>query len=168
MDVTAPAGSRPLGRLHPITLLMEEVIDHFTGLGFEVATGPEIEDEFHNFDALNIPKDHPARDVWDTFYTDRREIPRTHTSSVQVRTMLSRRPPFRIVAPGRCFRRDAVDATHSANFHQVEGLWIDRQDFLDLVSDRPELLRGVFAAVSRNLRRVLETAAAGKLGPAAG
>ncbi len=126
LDVTAPSGARPAGRLHPITLLLEEVIDHFTGLGFEVATGPEIEDEFHNFDALNIPKDHPARDVWDTFYTDRREIPRTHTSSVQVRAMQTRTPPIRIIAPGRVFRNETIDATHHASFNQVEGLLIDR------------------------------------------
>ncbi len=108
-------------------------------LGFTVAEGPEVETEWHCFDALNTPADHPARDMQDTLYLPKSfrsaDAPRkgeeaillrTHTSSVQVRTMLSRKPPFRIVAPGRCFRRDAVDATHSANFHQVEGLWIDR------------------------------------------
>lgn len=126
IDVTAPSGARPAGRLHPITLLLEEVIDHFTGLGFEVATGPEIEDEFHNFDALNIPKDHPARDVWDTFYTDRREIPRTHTSSVQIRAMQTRKPPIRVISPGRVFRNETIDATHHASFNQVEGLLVDR------------------------------------------
>ena len=127
VDVTAPATGAPrLGRLHPITLLLEEVVDHFTGLGFEVASGPEIEDEWHNFDALNIPKDHPARDVWDTFYTDRREIPRTHTSSVQVRTLSLRKPPLRIISPGRVFRNETIDATHHASFNQVEGLVVDR------------------------------------------
>lgn len=127
LDVTAPAkGAHRVGRLHPITLLLEEVIDHFTGLGFEIASGPEIEDEWHNFDALNIPKDHPARDVWDTFYTDRGEIPRTHTSSVQVRTLSLRKPPLRIIAPGRVFRNETIDATHHASFNQVEGLLVDR------------------------------------------
>lgn len=126
VDVTAPGPGRRLGRLHPITLLLEEVIDHFTGLGFEVASGPEIEDAWHNFDALNIPKDHPARDVWDTFYTDRGEIPRTHTSSVQIRTLSARKPPLRIVAPGRVFRNETIDATHHASFNQVEGLLVDR------------------------------------------
>lgn len=126
VDVTAPSAARPLGHLHPITVLLEEVIDHFTGLGFEVATGPEIEDEFHNFDALNIPKDHPARDVWDTFYTDRREIPRTHTSSVQIRAMQTRKPPIRVISPGRVFRNETIDATHHASFNQVEGLLVDR------------------------------------------
>jgi phenylalanyl-tRNA synthetase alpha chain len=126
IDVTAPGPGRRVGRLHPITLLLEEVIDHFTGLGFEVASGPEIEDSFHNFDALNIPKDHPARDVWDTFYTDRGEIPRTHTSSVQIRTLETRKPPLRIIAPGRVYRNETIDATHHASFNQVEGLLVDR------------------------------------------
>ncbi len=127
MDVTAPApGAHRVGRLHPITLLLEEVIDHFTGMGFEVASGPEIEDAYHNFDALNIPKDHPARDVWDTFYTDRGEIPRTHTSSVQIRTLSARTPPLRIIAPGRVFRNETIDATHHASFNQVEGLFVDK------------------------------------------
>lgn len=127
LDVTAPVSAHRPGRLHPITLLLEEVIDHFTGLGFEVMSGPEIEDEWHNFDALNIPKDHPARDVWDTFYTDQREIPRTHTSSVQIRTLSSRKPPLRIIAPGRVYRNESIDATHHASFNQVEGLLVDRQ-----------------------------------------
>ncbi len=126
IDVTAPAPSHRQGCLHPITLLLDEVIDHFSGLGFEVMSGPEIEDEWHNFDALNIPKDHPARDVWDTFYTDQREIPRTHTSSVQIRTLSSRTPPLRIIAPGRVYRNESIDATHHASFNQVEGLLVDR------------------------------------------
>ncbi len=128
VDVTAPApASHRLGRLHPITLLLEEVVEHFTAMGFEVASGPEIEDAFHNFDALNIPKDHPARDVWDTFYTDRGEIPRTHTSSVQIRTMRTHAPPLRVIAPGRVFRNETIDATHHASFNQVEGLVVDRE-----------------------------------------
>lgn len=113
------------GHKHPITQILDEVADHFRGLGFEVASGPEIEDAWHNFDALNIPADHPARDVWDTFYTTRGEIPRTHTSSVQIRTMQSRKPPIRIIAPGRCFRNETIDATHLAAFNQCEGLYID-------------------------------------------
>jgi phenylalanyl-tRNA synthetase alpha chain len=126
IDVTAPASATPRGRLHPITLLLEEVVDHFTSLGFSVASGPEIEDEFHNFDALNIPKDHPARDVWDTFYTTKGEIPRTHTSSVQIRALMSRPLPLRVIAPGRVFRNETIDATHHASFNQVEGLLVDR------------------------------------------
>jgi len=130
LDPTLPfSGSLGLptrGRRHPISALLEEVVDHFRGLGFTVASGPEIEDEWHNFDALNIPKDHPARDVWDTFYTTEGEIPRTHTSSVQIRTLESQEPPVRIIAPGKCFRNETVDATHLACFNQVEGLYIDK------------------------------------------
>jgi phenylalanyl-tRNA synthetase alpha chain len=126
LDPTLPPKGLPAGKLHPITKVLSEVIDHFHGLGFEVASGPEIEDEWHNFDALNIPKDHPARDVWDTFYLTSGEIPRTHTSSVQIRTLESREPPLRIIAPGKCFRNETIDATHLACFNQVEGLFIDR------------------------------------------
>jgi len=126
LDPTLPAQNLPAGKLHPITKVLGEVIDHFHGLGFEVASGPEIEDEWHNFDALNIPKDHPARDVWDTFYLTSGQIPRTHTSSVQIRTLEKRTPPLRIIAPGKCFRNETIDATHLACFNQVEGLFIDR------------------------------------------
>ena len=125
LDPTLPT-SGGAGKLHPITRLLSEVIDHFHGLGYEVASGPEIEDAWHNFDALNIPDDHPARDVWDTFYLDSGELPRTHPSSVQVRTLESRTPPLRIIAPGKCFRNETIDATHLACFNQVEGLYIDR------------------------------------------
>jgi phenylalanyl-tRNA synthetase alpha chain len=127
IDITAPStASQRVGSLHPITLLLDEIVEHFTGLGFDVVSGPEIEDEWHNFDALNVPKDHPARDKWDTFYTDRGEIPRTHTSSVQIRTLAARKPPLRIIAPGRCFRHESIDATHHASFNQAEGLLVDR------------------------------------------
>jgi phenylalanyl-tRNA synthetase alpha chain len=152
IDVSAPArDAHRVGRLHPITLLLEEVVDHFQGLGFEVASGPEIEDEFHNFDALNIPKDHPARDVWDTFYTDRREIPRTHTSSVQIRTLMSRKPPLRIIAPGRVFRNETIDATHHASFNQVEGLLVDKHVTIAHLKHTLETL------VARVMGRKLET-----------
>lgn len=128
---TAAAGAHvtglpALGHKHPITRLLDTVIDHFTGLGFEVASGPEIEDTWHNFDALNIPDNHPARDVWDTFYTTKGEVPRTHTSSVQIRTMRSQRPPIRVISPGKCFRNESIDATHLAAFNQCEGLYVDR------------------------------------------
>jgi phenylalanyl-tRNA synthetase alpha chain len=126
LDPSLPPQSQGAGKLHPITRLLAEVIDHFHGLGFSVASGPEIEDEWHNFDALNIPADHPARDVWDTFYLDTGEVPRTHTSSVQIRTLESQAPPLRIIAPGKCFRNETIDATHLACFNQVEGLFIDR------------------------------------------
>lgn len=151
IDVTAPAAGHRVGRLHPITLLLNEVIDHFTGLGFEVASGPEIEDEWHNFDALNIPKDHPARDVWDTFYTDRREIPRTHTSSVQIRTLSARTPPLRIIAPGRVYRNETIDATHHASFNQVEGLLVDRHVTVGHLKHTLETL------VTRLMGRVMKT-----------
>jgi len=126
LDPSLPPQSQGSGKLHPITRLLAEVIDHFHGLGFSVASGPEIEDEWHNFDALNIPADHPARDVWDTFYLDTGEVPRTHTSSVQIRTLENHAPPLRIIAPGKCFRNETIDATHLACFNQVEGLFIDR------------------------------------------
>ena len=126
IDVTLP-GSRPsLGHLHPITLVQKEIIRIFEGLGFEVATGPEVETEYHNFEALNIPKDHPARDMQDTFFIDDSVVLRTHTSPVQIRTMLARKePPVRIIAPGKVFRRDD-DITHSPMFFQVEGLVVDQ------------------------------------------
>ncbi len=126
LDPTLPRQSVSAGRLHPITRLLAEVIDHFHGLGYSVASGPEIEDTWHNFDALNIPADHPARDVWDTFYLTSGEVPRTHTSSVQIRTLESQAPPLRIIAPGKCFRNETIDATHLACFNQVEGLFIDK------------------------------------------
>lgn len=124
VDVTLP-GIRPaLGRLHPITLVLNEIIRIFEGLGFEVATGPEIETEYNNFDALNMPKDHPARDMQDTFFIDDSVVLRTQTSPVQIRTMLAQAPPVRIIAPGKVFRRDD-DLTHSPMFFQVEGLVVD-------------------------------------------
>lgn len=139
LDPTLSSPDIPAGVLHPLTRTRERVLATFRKLGFVVAEGPEIETEWYCFDALNTPADHPARDMQDTFYlpsafrsadaqrrSDEALLLRTHTSSVQIRTLLGRKPPLRIVAPGRCFRRDAVDATHSANFHQVEGLWIDR------------------------------------------
>ncbi len=126
LDPTLPSTNLPAGKLHPITRVLAQTIEYFTGLGYTVASGPEIEDAWHNFDALNIPKDHPARDVWDTFYTTEGEIPRTHTSSVQIRTLESQDPPLRIIAPGRCFRHETIDATHGAFFNQTEGLYIDK------------------------------------------
>jgi len=139
VDPTLPSPDVPAGVLHPLTRTRERILATFRKLGFVVAEGPEVETEWHCFDALNTPADHPARDMQDTLYLpasfrsadaprkgEEALLLRTHTSSVQVRTMLGRKPPLRIVAPGRCFRRDAVDATHSANFHQVEGLWVDR------------------------------------------
>lgn len=127
-DFTLPGRRRPVGRLHPLTQVTDEIVRAFRKVGFAVADGPEIEDEFHCFDALNTPADHPARDSQDTFYLslDRRPLLRTHTSSVQVRVMKSQPPPVRIIAPGRVYRRDNADATHNPTFHQIEGLYVDR------------------------------------------
>ncbi|MBI2502704.1 MAG: phenylalanine--tRNA ligase subunit alpha, partial [Candidatus Latescibacteria bacterium] len=127
LDVTLP-GHRPLsGRLHPLYSLAEELSSIFQRLGFAVVDGPEVEDEYHNFDALNTPADHPARDLHATFYLEGGGLLRTHTSTVQIRIMETTPPPVRVVAPGRCYRRDTVDATHHFVFHQIEGLCVDRQ-----------------------------------------
>jgi len=125
LDLTLPGRRPPLGTLHPITHVLDEIIDIFLGLGFTVAEGPEVESDFYNFEALNIPKDHPARDMQDTFYLSEDVLLRTHTSPVQIRVMQGERPPVRIVCPGKVYRRDA-DITHSPMFHQVEGLAVDR------------------------------------------
>ncbi len=116
--------SQKAGTLHPITLILDEVVRISSDLGFSVALGPELEDEWHNFDALNVPKDHPARDMQDTFFIKGKEgmVLRTHTSPVQIRYMQSHTPPFAIIVPGKVFRNEATDATHEAQFHQVEGL----------------------------------------------
>jgi len=127
-DLTLPGRRRPLGRSHPLTLVTDDIVRSFRKLGFVVADGPELEDEYHCFDALNTPADHPARDTQDTFYLDapERRLLRTHTSSVQIRVMSRQRPPVRIIVPGRVYRRDNADATHNPTFHQVEGLYVDR------------------------------------------
>ena len=125
IDVTQPAAMPAMGCEHPLTLALNEVVDCFTGMGFEVVEGPEVELDHYNFELLNIPKNHPARDAQDTFYIDDNIVLRTHTSPMQARTMLSRKPPIRIICPGRVYRADEVDATHSPVFHQLEGLVID-------------------------------------------
>jgi phenylalanyl-tRNA synthetase alpha chain len=133
-DFSRPAGGWMRGSLHPLNQVRSELISVFARLGFEIATGPEIEDDWHNFTALNIPEDHPARDMQDTFFiqTDPATVLRTHTSPVQIRTMLKQKPPIRIIAPGRVYRCDS-DATHSPVFHQIEGLYIARHvSFADL------------------------------------
>lgn len=126
IDVTQPTSLPRVGTPHAVSLVLNEVVDCFTGMGFEVVEGPEVELDHYNFELLNIPKNHPARDAQDTFYIDDSIVLRTHTSPVQARTMLSRRPPIRIICPGRVFRADEVDATHSPVFHQIEGLVIDK------------------------------------------
>ena len=130
LDLTEIAGSVEVGHIHPVTQAWEALEDVFVGMGFTVAEGPHVETDWYNFDALNIPKGHPARDAFDTMYVNHREpgstLLRTHTSPVQIRTMLKQEPPIYIVAPGRVFRRDTADATHMPVFHQIEGLVVDR------------------------------------------
>lgn len=126
IDVTLPGRMRRLGHKHPISQVMDDSIAIFRRMGFVVADGPDIETEYHNFDALNTPEDHPSRDETDTFYFADGRLLRTQTSPVQIRVMASQPPPVRIVCPGRCFRRDTPDATHSMNFHQIEGLYVNR------------------------------------------
>ncbi len=133
IDVTFP-GKKPLiGKVHPITQTLEEIKSIFIGLGFQVIVGPEIETEYYNFEALNMPKYHPARDEQDSFYIDEKYLLRTQTSPVQVRVMEKFLPPIRMISPGRCYRRDAIDASHFPVFHQVEGLAVDENiTFADL------------------------------------
>jgi phenylalanyl-tRNA synthetase alpha chain len=154
IDVTLPARAQSQGGLHPVTLTLKRVEELFHSIGFEVATGPEIETDFYNFTALNIPEDHPARAMHDTFYIDKANVLRTHTSPVQIRYMenalkTNKTPPLKIIAPGRVYRVDS-DATHSPMFHQVEGLWVDEnisfanlkgvvQDFLQRFFERDDL-----------------------------
>lgn len=125
LDTTLPGNTVPIGRLHPITNVLREIKSCFSNMGFAVAQGPEVETEYYNFEALNIPKGHPARDMQDTLFIDENIVLRTHTSPVQIRVMESQSPPIRIIAPGRCYRRDTPDSTHSPFFHQVEGLCVD-------------------------------------------
>ncbi len=125
IDVTLPGRGRSLGSKHPISMVTEEICGIFAGLGFGIAEGPEIEKDFYNFEALNFPKDHPARDMQDTFFVSEEVLLRTHTSPVQIRTMLQQPPPLRVIAPGTVYRRDS-DITHSPMFHQVEGFLVDR------------------------------------------
>jgi phenylalanyl-tRNA synthetase alpha chain len=144
LDVSLPGRGSGTGTLHPITRTMQRIETLFHSLGFTVADGPEIEDDFHNFTALNTPEDHPARSMHDTFYVDGGMVLRTHTSPIQVRYMETHRPPIKIIAPGRVYRIDS-DATHSPMFHQVEGLWIDEQvSFADLKGVFTEFLRRFF------------------------
>jgi phenylalanyl-tRNA synthetase alpha chain len=126
LDLTLPGRRPPRGSLHPLTRVHDEIVAIFAGLGFSVAEGPEIETDYYNFEALNIPRDHPARDMQDTLYLTESTLLRTHTSPVQIRAMLAQKPPVRIIVPGKVYRRDVADATHSPMFHQVEGLAVDR------------------------------------------
>ena len=126
IDVTIDGTRRPVGKLHPLSSTLEKLEEIFTGLGFTVVEGPEIETDHYNFEALNVPKDHPARDMQDTFYLGENLLLRTQTSAAQIRTMENLKPPIKIICPGRVYRSDDVDATHSTVFHQVEGLVVDK------------------------------------------
>jgi len=146
LDITLPGRGLPTGGLHPVTRTLERIEALFRSIGFDVADGPEIEDDFHNFTALNTPENHPARSMHDTFYLESAEglLLRTHTSPIQVRYMETHKPPIRIIAPGRVYRVDS-DATHSPMFHQVEGLWIDESvSFADLKGVFTDFLRNFF------------------------
>ncbi|HEY9836819.1 MAG TPA: phenylalanine--tRNA ligase subunit alpha [Vampirovibrionales bacterium] len=145
LDVTMPGVYRPQGRIHPLNAVIDRAIDIFVGMGYTVATGPEMETDYYNFEALNTPQDHPARDMQDTFYLPDGNLLRTHTSPVQIRYMENHEPPVRIVAPGRVYRRDTVDATHAAVFHQIEILAIDKGiTFTDLKGTLKEFVRQMF------------------------
>ena len=133
LDTSLPGDKVAIGRYHPLTSILREIKAIFSGMGFVIAQGPEVETEYYNFEALNIPKGHPARDMQDTLFLSDDVVLRTHTSPVQIRTMENQQPPVRVIAPGRCYRRDTPDATHSPVFHQVEGLCVDEGiSFADL------------------------------------
>lgn len=150
IDVTIPGRSKPLGKKHPLTSVLDEIKDIFIGMGYEIAEGPEVELDYNNFEALNIPKNHPARDTQDTFYISENVVLRTHTSPVQIRHMQSHNPPIRIICPGRVYRSDTVDATHSPVFHQVEGLVVDKGVTMgDLVGTLQAFAKGIFGENTR-------------------
>ena len=153
VDITMPAKVRQTGSLHPITLVKNEIIDVFAGMGFEIYEGPEIEDDDHNFTRLNVPKDHPARDMQDTFYLSDEFLLRTQTSGGQIRTMDSQKPPIKVLIPGRVFRSDS-DATHSPMFHQMEGLVVDKGITLgDLQGALNTFVQKLFGADTRTRLR---------------
>src|SRR5664279_5449348 len=152
LDVTLPGRGLPRGSLHPVTISLDRIEQLFRSIGFEVADGPEIETDWHNFTALNTPENHPARSMHDTFYVDGGHVLRTHTSPIQVRYMETHAPPIKIIAPGRVYRVDS-DATHSPMFHQVEGLWIDRDvTFADLKGTLTEFLHNFFESDDLKVR----------------
>ncbi|WP_280563836.1 MULTISPECIES: phenylalanine--tRNA ligase subunit alpha [unclassified Chromohalobacter] len=152
IDVTLPGRGEPTGGLHPVTRTLERIESLFAHIGFDVAVGPEIEDDYHNFEALNIPAHHPARGMADTFYFDASRLLRTHTSPVQVRTMKEQAPPIRIVCPGRVYRSDS-DLTHTPMFHQVEGLLVDEGvSFADLKGTIEDFLKAFFERETLSVR----------------
>lgn len=153
LDVTMPGTFRPQGQGHPLTNTANRMIDIFVGLGYTVATGPEMETDYYNFEALNFQPDHPARDMQDTLFLPNGNLLRTHTSSVQIRYMEENDPPIRIVSPGRCYRRDTVDATHSAVFHQLEILAVDEGlTFTDLKGTLKVFLEAMFGEIEIRFR----------------
>ncbi len=150
LDISLPGRRPPRGRLHPITQTINAIKDVFARLGFEVVYGPEVELDYYNFEALNIPRDHPSRDAFDTFYVDDDVLLRSQTSTVQIRVMEKREPPVRVIAPGRVYRPDTVDASHSFMFHQVEGLMVDEGvTFADLKYVLNEFCRACFGEAVR-------------------
>jgi phenylalanyl-tRNA synthetase alpha chain len=167
IDPSLPAPDLDRGTLHPIAQVREEMVALFRRIGFSVAEATEVETEHYCFDALNIPSDHPARDMQDSYYLpdelkvsnvgkhgDEKYLLRTHTSTVQIRSMLKEKPPIRIVAPGRCFRRDTPDATHSANFHQIEGLYVDKNvTLLDLKATLDHFVKTIFGPKAKTRLR---------------
>lgn len=153
LDVTMPGVYSGQGRIHPLNGVIDRALDIFVGLGYTVATGPDMESDYYNFEALNTPPDHPARDMQDTFYLPDGNLLRTHTSSVQIRYMEKHEPPLRIIAPGRVYRRDTVDATHAAVFHQIELLAVDKElTFTDLKGTIKEFLRQMFGELPIRFR----------------
>ena len=145
VDVTLPGPERSAGSLHPMNIALKKMVEVFVGMGYEVVEGPEVEYDHYNFELLNIPKNHPARDAQDTFYVDDNIVLRTHTSPVQARIMTTRKPPIRIICPGRVYRADEADATHSPVFHQMEGLVIDENITMgDLKGTLDEFARQMF------------------------
>ncbi|MBT9546812.1 MAG: phenylalanine--tRNA ligase subunit alpha [Candidatus Sericytochromatia bacterium] len=145
IDVTAPGHVPPTGHLHPITQIQYEIESIFRSMGFQVFDGPQVEDDYHNFEALNIPQDHPARDMQDTFWLTNGRLLRTHTSSVQIRAMQAQKPPLRGISPGRVFRYEATDASHENTFYQVEGLMVDKNiSVAELIYVMKVLLKEIF------------------------
>lgn len=150
LDVTMPGKRRGMGTKHPLTLVIDQVKEVFIGMGYEIAEGPEVELDYYNFEALNTPKGHPARDVQDTFYINENILLRTQTSPVQVRVMENRKPPIRIICPGRVYRSDEVDATHSPIFHQIEGLVVDKGITMgDLIGTLQVFAKSIFGENTR-------------------
>ncbi|KKI99689.1 phenylalanine--tRNA ligase subunit alpha [Prochlorothrix hollandica] len=153
LDVTMPGAYRPQGRMHPLNSTIDRILDILVGLGYTVAQGTEMETDYYNFEALNTPPDHPARDMQDTFYLPDGNLLRTHTSAIQIRYMENNEPPIRIIAPGRVYRRDTVDATHSAVFHQIELLAVDEGlTFTDLKGTVKEFLQEIFGDIPIRFR----------------